>query len=433
MITASLFSVYKKDGNTSQNPPPRNSPTNVSRSTYTPQDLQKTDLNNNDKESEFLVLIREDKTKNKKEELIYLTSLKRLQIDTYETDGDGNFLSYEDEPPTKWLEGFFIDKWNNWLFYATESLENDTKVHKANYDINNYISDRNILIRAFNLETGNVKTIFDLRERINEFCANYRLVKEKAPCNAISQNNIRVNLGLYKVFYLRVINNTLFFTIAGDQNISSAMYWVDLPPNQKPEKLIDGEGGPRIEFWRDRYWIFDGDGDGCGTHRNYRLLDLNTKKVDYVATSSIGCDKGEVYIGFDKRGRMIFGYPEFSFDDYLNKEYKYVVAINLSSPPIREGVIAEQEMPPNIRSIVYLEGKDQLLLIGKENYIYDFSSKTLSKTNMTESSIKSRSEIPPEVTKEEENRILDQLLEKRIKSLNLPSNYKIERIKIKNN
>jgi hypothetical protein len=212
---------------------------------------------------------------------------------------------------------------------------------------------------------------------------------------------------------IQVINNTLFFSLGG-YLAPGGIFWVDLPATVKPQKLTDSSNA-KITFWKNRYWIMSDVGDACWGVTDYSLVDLTTKKVSHIASSTSGCFEGEEYIDIDKVSRMILAFhtQDFGSETESDKDgiYQYVIAIPLSNSSIKEVVIAKQEMPADITSIIYLEGSNQLLLVGEEKYLYDFSSKTLLKTDVA---------VPTPIPLPE---VINKTFEDKIKGLNLPPDY----------
>lgn len=281
---------------------------------------------------------------------------------------------------------YFLEKWNDWIFY---------------------IDTHEITINGYNLNTGESKIIFDA-------------IKEGYDLHSTLVDSVSD---------LIVIDNTLFFSLGG-YAAKGAVFSVDLPPKTKPKKLVNNSSSAFFSFWENRYWVIGSEADGLWNKIDYYLLDLESKKVNFVITREQGSCQGEKYIGIDKRDRMIFaGYEdkntnniEFSCgDDDETPIYKYIFGISLSIPPIKEGIIAKQNMPSNIGSIEYLENTDQLYLIGydDENYLYDFNSKSITKTDMP---------IPQDWYFGEDypSPLSKYIIEDRIKELALPSGYSFE-------
>lgn len=218
----------------------------------------------------------------------------------------------------------------------------------------------NVQVFSYNFKTGETKTVYDQESR-NDFESgrNNRYVSD-----------------------MQVINNTLFFSIGGYLT-SGATFWMVLPPTGQPQKLTGGANG-RIQYWKDRYWLINGEGDACWGSTSYSLIDLTTKKVTEIATSTSGCFEGEEFVDIDKRNKMILAFHTAGTGeggDQGNGIYQYVVAVPLNNPTVKEGVIAKQDMPEGITSVVYLPDTDILLLTGKEKYFFNFLSKAITKTD----------------------------------------------------
>lgn len=249
-----------------------------------------------------------------------------------------------------------IVRWGDYIFYGS-----------GNYTLN-------VQVFSFNLKTNETKTIYDQ-------VSDRKLISD-----------------------MQILHDTLFFSIGGYMT-SGATYYLSLPPINQPQKLIDSANG-KIVFMKNRYWIISGEGDSCWGFADFSLLDLNTKKVTHVAESTIGCFEGEEYIEIDKKERMILA---FHTADGI---YQYVIAVPLSNPATKEGVIAKQNMPSGITSISYIQDKDQLILNGEVNYLFDFSSQSLVKTSETPKPNHAAIPLQP-----------DKSLSDKVKELNLPSEY----------
>lgn len=271
--------------------------------------------------------------------------------------------------------GSYLEHWKEWIFYPEYENKNNRT---------------NIQIKGYNLKTSESKIIYDLNQSINDFQG-----KGKGLPREVSD--------------MQVINNTLFFSLGGYLT-PGGVFWVDLPPSTKPQKLLDGPNA-KITYWKNRYWIIRGEGDFCWGIRDYSLVDITSKKITHIARSNMGCIEGEELIDIDKRERMILAFhSRGSIHSDNNGIYQYVTGVSLLDPSVKEEIIAKQNMPSDITSIKYLEKSDQLLLLGKEKYLYDFSSKTIKKTEM----------VLPSPTPEHE---IQNYIDDKIKKLNLPNEY----------
>ena len=190
--------------------------------------------------------------------------------------------------------------------------------------------------------------------------------------------------GFDRISDIKVINNTLFFSVTGKGKAST--YWLDLPKEREPQEVV-GSNGYVIEKIGKNYWILDGYGDGCGSYATYALLDVETKiAVPQVQTSS-GCggsdDDAGKFVGIDKKNNMILSehfFRESEGDVYLN-----LISIPVSNPSAKTTILANNDMPPDINSVLFSDDQNKLLLTGKEFYIYDLEKYTLEKIadNMT--------------------------------------------------
>jgi hypothetical protein len=217
-------------------------------------------------------------------------------------------------------------------------------------------------LMSYNLKTGQTKAIYD--ESKSKDFINGR--------------------GLLSVSDIRAIDNTVFFSIGGYMS-DGALFWFD-PPSYTVHKLGSVHNG-HIEFWKNRYWVLGGEGDGCAGYVSYATLDPVTKKMTPVTEVADSCEGGEKLLGLDKRDRLIIAYADNVGnvdppDEYGTTVFRYVTAVSVNNPSIKEGVIAKQDMPANIESIMYVENSDQLFLQGKEKYLFDLGSNSFTKTEM---------------------------------------------------
>jgi hypothetical protein len=213
---------------------------------------------------------------------------------------------------------------------------------------------------------------------------------------------------------LEIFDNTLYFATTTLQSGKGNTYWMSLPPNTDPQ-IIKGSTGGSVSFFDNHYWLIWGYGDACAGKADYSLIDLVTKKVTHVASSFGGCADGEENIGIDKRDRMLMASHTWDETNYV-PVFDYVVAIPLGNTTNKEGVIAKQDMPKGTNSITYLKDMDKLLLSGSQKYLYDFSTKTLSKTDLQEPT------PTPNVSESWGSR--EEMILAELKALGLPKGYK---------
>jgi hypothetical protein len=254
---------------------------------------------------------------------------------------------------------------------------------------------KNVQVFSYNIKTREKKNIYNQEER-NDFQGSIR--------------NSRY------VSDIQVLNNTLFFSIGGYMT-DGATFWIDLPFLGQVQKLIDGPNGS-ISFWKNKYWLNTGEGDGCGGFGTTSIIDLKTKKVTKIADLHFGCLEGEELIDIDKKERAIMAFHTSGTGEggvESNGIYQYVTGIPLNNPTEIEGIIAKQDMPSGINSIVYILEADQLVLKGKTNYFYDFFTKTISKAEV----IPTPTPLPTSAITPD-NPSLDL-----VKKLNLPSEYQL--------
>jgi len=271
--------------------------------------------------------------------------------------------------------GSYILQWEDWLFYTT-TLDNSVQINE------------------YNFKSEKLDTLYDLRQHTKEFEG-----RGKGFPSELAD--------------IKIIDRTLYFSLGG-YLAPGAIFWMDLPPASKPQKLTDSSNGV-VAYWKNRYWVVGGEGDACGGFMDYSLVDLIQKKVTHIASSTVGCFDGEGYIEIDKRDRMIMAFHTTGTGDGGDNDsgiYKYVIAIPLDNPAIKEGVIAKQNMPAEITDIRYSKDADQLFLYGKQKYIFDFLSNSIQKVDELPS-------VPEESLLWKVNKTLSEM----IKEIKLPYYY----------
>lgn len=259
-------------------------------------------------------------------------------------------------------------RWGDYLFYANQNYSNDSHLY------------------SLNLKTGENKVIYDQSTR-NDF------PPEKFDSRYIND--------------LQVIDNTLYFSVGGYMT-SSADFAVPLPPVSGIKKLSNTDSIYHKTNINDLYFIVNGFGDACFGADSYSLVDFKTKKVTKIVDSVSGCSEGEEYIGMDNSDRLIMA-GHHSYEPII---YDYILAVPLANPSTKVGLIAKQNMPTNINKIWYFKDKNQLVLEGIENYIFDIQTNQITKTD------KKLLPKEPTVTSNYNRSFKD-----KIKELNLPHEF----------
>lgn len=239
---------------------------------------------------------------------------------------------------------FEIVRWNNLLIFSD-----------GGQDDNNYPPD--IQIKVHNIDTGKTTVIFNSKENAGQF------------------NDIKRfpdSLG-----GLQVIGDTLYFSLGGYLK-EGAVFWLDLPPSGKPQKLIAARNGS-ISKLRDWYFVIGGEGDSCWSERDFYLLDIKTKGTRKVAASKSGCNLGEESLGLSRDGEMIMAYHGSGGDNPYQGDYEYIAIMDILNTSIKRMAITREQMPAKVNNILYSEDRDQLLLIGSSFYLYDLAGGQLNK------------------------------------------------------
>lgn len=246
------------------------------------------------------------------------------------TDGDKekvivSYASYQNRT---------ITRWGNWLFYE---------------------KDNNVVME--DIKTGESKILYQ---------------------SATGGDNRSGSL-----YALQVFDNTLFFSY-GEYITKHPVYWLDLPQKGQPQILKEeAENGGIIKI-RDKYYLVESDGDACVGWGEYSLLDISVKKLTFLVSVKSGCASGDEYLGVDLKDRMILAHHEVPkegekiespfFNEFTSTVYKYVYAISVTNPAVREGIIAAQNMPKDVAGMFYLEDQNEILILGKAVTIYHLNS-----------------------------------------------------------
>lgn len=238
---------------------------------------------------------------------------------------------------------FNIIRWNNLLIFS-DGGQND----------NNYPPD--IKIKVHNLDSGVTNIIFDSKENIGQFDI------QKFP-DFLSD--------------LKIVDNTLYFSLGGYLR-EGAIFWLDLPPVGKPQKLLTIRNGS-ISKLRNWYFVIGGEGDSCGSERDFYLLDLAKKTTKFIINSKYGCSEGQESLGITNDGKMIMAFHGSSVDAPSIGRYYDVTSLNISDLSNKQIIISREQMPPNVTTILYSENQNQLLLIGSSLFIYNFTESRLNK------------------------------------------------------
>lgn len=178
---------------------------------------------------------------------------------------------------------------------------------------------------------------------------------------------------------IKVIGDKLFVSIGG-YLVIGATYMIDLNTGEQV-KIGDTRNANIVNF-KNYFWLLEGEGDACWGFTKFWLLDPLTGKLTFIAQSNVGCQPGEQYIGIDNRERMLLANHTAFGSGYGNSSknpdemFTYIIAIPISNPKIKEGIIAVEEMPSDIKDVSFLQATDQILLLGQnKNYIYDLATR----------------------------------------------------------
>ena len=238
-----------------------------------------------------------------------------------------------------------IVRWKDFLFFSNFKERND--------------GSNEVLVKSYNLDSGETEIVFSQDEFKNNFGDTWQPTE---------------------LSDIKLFNDMLFFSLAGEGSIAAypergGIFAFDLPALQKPVIISKMDSATFISL-KNYNFIYRALGAECGGTESYSLLDIQSKKINGVINSNVGCAEGDEYVDIDKRDRMILSFHSGGSSEL---PYESVVAVPLSNPEIKTEIIAKQNMPGVIKTLFYSEGQDQLLLLGKTAYVYDFSSGVINK------------------------------------------------------
>lgn len=235
-----------------------------------------------------------------------------------------------------------IIRWKDLLFFPDFRKRND--------------GSNEIIIKSYNLASGETEVVFSQDEFKKDFGGTWQPTR---------------------LSDIKIINNTLFFSLGGEPSIAAypergGIFALDLLVLRKPVIISKMPDSTFISLGNNDF-VYYALGAECGGAELYSLLDVQNKKIGGEITTSSGCLEGEDYIDLDNRDRMILSFHSG------NSPYEYVAAVQLSDPNIKTEIISKKNIPGDIKTLIYSKEKDQLLLLGKAAYIYNFSTSTLNK------------------------------------------------------
>lgn len=212
-------------------------------------------------------------------------------------------------------------------------------------------------LQQLNLLTGEIKTIFG-EEDIKKSDVDSR----------------QANLTSIKVF-----NDNYLFMSVSKMYGQGATFVLNLADGTT--KLLEKGVGGQLEKLGGKTFLVTGFGDGCSGSSTYSLIDVVNFTVSEIVHLDGSCEKGEQFIGVDEQNRfLVAGYKMQKAEDYASQEMTYVSGRNLSNPDTVEGVIATSEMPPGIKTVKNVSGKNGLLLVSLQSaFWFDFSTKQFQK------------------------------------------------------
>lgn len=187
----------------------------------------------------------------------------------------------------------------------------------------------------------------------------------------------------YYLMFINVIENELYFSF-GAYLTARKMFYLS-SANSKPKQIKKNDlswGFSKIEEKSGYYIASGGEGDGCGGMGFYALFNPYTKTTLPKIESYFGCADGEEVLGFDNQKRAIVAnHVRTENDQPANQVYTYIATIPLLNPSQKNILVNKEDMPRNISLISYSEEYSQLVLIGKEVYVFDLKNGRLNKVS----------------------------------------------------
>lgn len=183
---------------------------------------------------------------------------------------------------------------------------------------------------------------------------------------------------------MQLFENSLFFTTSG-YLAGSDIFWL-ATPEASIQKLNYSEkyglGKIIYDQIHNRYWLTGGEGDSCWGTENFALLDMKSKRVTPVITTSEGCSSGESFVALDNQDRMLVSYHQTKEGALSPNEQVFLslVAIPIASPSHKYTLLDKVSMPKQTYAIKYSSEGGQLALAGETGlYIYHLDSGQLNK------------------------------------------------------
>ncbi len=291
-------------------------------------------------------------------------------------------------------DSFFpLVSWQEWLFWGT--------------DVRDDQGESQIEIHAHNTKTNEKITVYSLEDHLADF--ENQQSKGSRPSD-LSQ--------------IRVIDNTLYFSLNGYMT-PSATYWVNLPlTKQSQPKLLDPAGGSMLTQWGGYWWLISGFGDGCGGTSKFNLVDLQTHTTKFIARSSYGCAEGEEVIAVDPKAKRVIVADHIWSDstsnndaDFGNITYTSVGVRSLDTPDTRMDLVSKDKMPANVGIIEYRAEINKIILHSPgTDYAVDPVSGTLAQTADKE----------PKVSTPQDDNYDSRPREKQFAEFKLPAGFSVE-------
>lgn len=177
------------------------------------------------------------------------------------------------------------------------------------------------------------------------------------------------------VNYLQVINNVLYISTGAYLGKGNNYYQEKI---EDEPTLIENSSGGKIEVRGNHYYLISLKGDACLSNRQYFSFNPETKECSEIFTSIVGCADGEEVLGIDQENNFIIaGHVAINEDNKEVQKYRYVYSLNPDKKEIKNGLIAEYEMPEDVTFLKYDPEKNILMLMNKSAYAFKLTDKIL--------------------------------------------------------
>lgn len=260
-------------------------------------------------------------------------------------NADGTTTTLATSGSSKSRETPALYKWQDYLIVNQP---------KFTYDLNNQIQSGEIVLKSYNLDTGETKEIF------------------KSSDDAIVRDDFDI---------VAVMGNKMYFTYTAYLS-KNPIYVLDLPPTQPAIALSSSFNGVSNFFNANgSYFVSKGVGDGCGGFTEYAAFDSTQNYLSRWIRSSAGCQYGEQSFGFDSSGALIsssrIADPNDQGSTFIGR-YTNVTRVFPWSPEKKEIILDASLMPKNVKHMYFSPKIHSMIMIGDSVTILNTQTKLFS-------------------------------------------------------